>query len=277
MMKQKTLLKSSIIILFFMASMFSQAKAQDISMVGVSVGDSFNFKVTQNDFSSNSYDINMTELATFYNVSSLTQSSQYDFSTLVDTLNASLLPGVGKVFGVKVLSLPDSNSISGKLQFDYGTSSKDVVTGFFIGTPVTIIDWRFWKDFLYGLNDQTGEPIVSPGVYNNTQTFNATLNIQYSTVPKELSTNFDSLALNIEAYYDAQTGVLNKEVFQVILISAKINTPITQTFSFERSTDAVSTNTSNSNGASGPVPGFEFVALLSGLSVVAIFYNRKRK
>lgn len=275
-MNQKTLIKSFLITLFIFASLFSQAKAQDISNVGVSVGDSFNFKVTQNDFSSNSYDINITELVSYYNLTSFNASSQYDFSSLSKTLNASLLPSVGDVFGVKVLSLPDSTtSPTGKLEFDYGTMSKNVTTGFIIGTPVVFKDWSFWKTFLYSLNNQTSEPTVTPGVYNNTQTFNATLSIQFSSVPPQLS-SFNSLTLNVEAYYNAMTGVLNSETFQLVLTNSQLSQPVTQTFSFARTTEPVTSNSSKIT-SSGPVPGFEFIALIGGLSVLAVFIIRKRK
>lgn len=276
-MNQKTLLKSVFVILFISFSLFSQANAQDISKVGVSVGDSFNYKVTQNDFSSNSYNINVTELASFYNLTTLASSSEYDFSSLANSLNASLLPGVGDVFGVKVLSLPDTaTSLSGKLEFNYGSMSKNVTTGFFIGTPVVFKDWSFWKTFLYSLNNQTSEPTVTPGVYNNTQTFNATLSIHYSTVPKELD-SFDSLTVNLEAYYDAVTGVLNSEMLQIVLANSQLPEPVTQTFSFARTVEPVTANTSSKLTSSGPVPGFEFIALLGGLSVLSVFIIRKRK
>lgn len=277
-MNRNLFIKFLLLTSFLVLGSFSQVQAQE-SLVGVNVGDSFNYKVTANDFSSSQTGVNISDLISYYNFSQITLGTNYDFDSVIQSLNASLIPSVNDVFGVTVTQLPGSSS-SGAVSFNYGSATKDVTTGFMVGTPVTTLNWTYWHDFVYELSSSTTDPTIVPGVYSNAQTFNATLTLTYSSVPQVLADKgFSQLSLDIEVYYDATTGVLNQEIFVVTASNPSVSTlKATQTFSFERTDQALSSNQDNtSSNGSGPVPGFESVAALGSFVVLALYVNRKRR
>jgi hypothetical protein len=268
-MNNKLIVKFLIITAFLLVSSIGVgAQAQDVSQVGVNVGDTFNFKVTQNDFSSSSSYLN--ELFTFYNISDLSTNSQYDFSSLMETINATTTPGKGSVVGITVAQLPSSSSssVTGALNYTYGSTTKTVVTGFLIGTPVTLIDWASWKTVLYNLQttDTSADPQITPGVFQNDATFNASLSVTFGEVPSELANNgFISLTVKMDAYYNATTGVLNSEKIALTLTNSNSQLNILQEFAFARTTKSL---TSSTNTNTSSTPGFEFVPFLSVFSFV---------
>ena len=272
-MNNKLLIKSLILFSFLLIGSIGQGQVlgQDVSNVGVSVGDSFNYKITKNDFTQTSAYIN--ELITFYGIENISSSYNFDFSSLIETLNATIVPGEGSVLGVTVAQIPGTDAV-GALNYTYGSTTKTITTGFLLGTPVTFMDWSFWKDLLYALQDKYGtnsEPVITAGVYNDTSTFNATLSIQYNTVPADLASNgFTSLTVSMDAKYDATTGVVNSETFSITLGGQQV--PVVNTFSFQKTTASL-TSKSDTNTSS---PGFEAIALLGALPVVAVFYRRRK-
>jgi hypothetical protein len=252
-----------------------QVQAQDVSHVGVKVGDSFNYKVTKNDFASSlSY---FNELFTYYNISELSTNSQYNFSYLMQTINQTISPGVDSVVGITVVQLPTStsDSVTGALNYTFGSTTKTVTTGFLIGTPVTFTDWSFWKTSLYNIattTDSSADPQIVTGVFNNSETFNATVSVTFAEVPDSLANSgYNSLSVSLDAFYNATTGVLNSET---ITLKLQGTVPLTQQFTFERTTQPLTSN-SNTNTATSSTPGFEALAVLSAIPVVAVYYKRK--
>ncbi len=276
-MNNKLLIKFSIITAFLLIGTIGMgAQAQDVSQVGVKVGDSFNFEVTQNDFSSSSSYLN--QLFTFYNISDLSTNTQYDFSSLMQTINETTTPGVGSVVGITVAQLPSSSSssVTGALNYTYGSTTKTVVTGFLIGTPVTITDWQSWKTAIYNLKttDSSADPQIEPGFFIGTSSsspVNVTLMVTFAEVPTELANvGFSSLSVSLDASYNATSGVLFSESVSLIL---KGSAPTqTQTFSIARTDKSL---TSNTNTITNSTPGFEVLALLGAIPLVAVYHKRK--
>lgn len=272
-MKKSTIFKSLLIFSFLLLGTIGQGQAQDISNVGVQVGDTFNYEVLANDFSGNTSYI--TYLLNYYNFSDYSISSEYNLTSVISVFNSSLVPNTNSVVGVTVVQLPTTNTLSGELNYTYGSVTKTVLTGFLLFTPVTFKDWNFWYKNLYNLQTTSSiaEPTINVGVYNNSQTFNATLSITFSQVPDNLaSLGYSSLTLELEAYYDATTGVANSEILNLKLNG---NYPTVKSFEIARTNKALTSN-SNTNIATNSTPGFEVFALLSALPVVAVYYRRRK-
>lgn len=282
-MNNKLFFKFLIITAFLLIGTIGIAQAQDAPSVGVKVGDSFNFKVTQNDFSQSASSlsdllssVNTSQLLSDYNM-----SSSFNVSSIMQSFNVSQIPAQGSVIGVTVVQLPSTplsfdsfnssnNQLTGALNMTFGSTTKTVTTGFVLGTPVALTNWTFWKDALYKLQstDSSANPQVTVGAYPGTTSFNATVDVTY-TLPSSITNNstitFTSVKVALAASYDATTGVLNSESVAVTLQGTL---PITQTFAIARSAPTTNTVTSST-------PGFEAIMLLAALPVVAIYYKRK--
>jgi hypothetical protein len=276
-MNNKLKLKSLLLFSFFLLSLVSQGNAQNLT-VGVNVGDSFNFKITKNDFTSSTTKSYIQTLIDFYNVDELVVNGNYDFSSILKTLNETLVPSVGDVLGVTVTQLPQNDALSGKLNYTYGSTTKEILTGFMIGTPITITDWSFWNGSIYNLPSYITEGVLVPHVDMNSETFNASISITFNSVPSDLqSQGFNKLVFRLEAFYNATTGVANKESLSIELKNPSISIPIVQTFSFEKTTNPTTSDANNtSNNGSGPIPGFELIALVSGFVLLSGYYRLRK-
>lgn len=279
-MKNKLLFEALFLFSFLLIGAIGQGQAQDVSKVGVAVGDSFNFEISQNDFYSASTNY-LNYLLTYYNdtLSSYTVNSNYNLTSIINTLNETIKPNVGDVIGITVVQLPNSNSLSGMLNYTYGSTTKEVLTGFLIGTPVTTTDWSSWIQFLNGIyksSSTDGYQIIT-GAYSNAQTFNATISITFTSVPTQLSNlGYQSLSVDLYAYYNATTGVLNSEKLDLKIAGSPSGPTSVQNFAFTRTNKQLSSNTNTSSNGSGPVPGFEAIAVLVALPVVAALYKRRK-
>ena len=274
-MKKSLIIKSLIIFSFLLLGTFGQGQAQDVSNVGVQVGDTFNYVVLANDFTSSTpY---LTFLLNYYNFSEYSVSSEYNLTNVIQTFNASIIPNVNDVVGVTVAQLPTPNTLSGELTYNYGSFNKTILTGFLLFTPVTFRDWSFWKTNLYNLDttSPTAEPSITASVFNNLQTFNASLSLTFTQIPDNLTKlGYSSLTLELDAYYNATSGVANSEAINLKLNGAY---PTVQSFEISRTSRSLSSNANNSSSnGSGPVPGFEAIALIGALPVVAIYYRRRK-
>lgn len=284
-MNNKLLLKFTIITAFLLIGSIGAVQAQDSQSVGVKVGDSFNFEVTQNDFTqSASYlsdllsSVNTSQLSSDYNM-----SSSFNVSTIMQSFNVSQIPAQGTVFGVTVVQLPStplsfdsfnsSDNLTGALNVTDGSTTKTVTTGFLLGTPVASTNWTFWKTALYKLQttDSSANPQVTVGAYPGTTTFNATVDVTFQ-LPSSLTSNstytFKSVKVALAASYDATTGVLNSES---VALTLQGTIPVTNTFAIARTTKPLTTT----NSVTSSTPGFEAIMLLAALPVVAIYYKRK--
>jgi hypothetical protein len=271
------LLKFTLITAFLLIGTIGAVQAQD-SQVGVKVGDSFNYQVTKNDFSQAA--LNLNDLLSSLNTSTI--STDYNIpmdnlTSMIQTFNVSELPAVGSVLGVTVVSLPSSSSdqLTGALNITDGTTTKTVTTGFMIGTPVATTNWTYWKAAIYDLQttSSSAEPTVTPGVYSNAQTFNATVDMTFNQISNYITStsssySFTSLKVSLAASYDASTGVLKSESVTVTLDG---QIPLSMSFAIASTTKGVS---SGQNTVTTSTPGFEVLALLAALPVVAFLYKR---
>ena len=222
-MKNKTLFKALIVFSFLLLGTIGQGQAQSVSSVGVTVGDSFNFKVTKNDFTAVQTKAYVAQLLDYYNVSALTVNSNYDFSSIIETLNETMVPSVGDIIGFTVTQLPSNDAVSGKLNFTYGTTTEEMTTGFIIGTPVVFTDWAFWNTTVNELNNYATDlgGFIDASVQQDTNVFNFSVTITFTTVPDELSQNgFTSLIASLDGSYNKSTGILISESFKIDLKSS---------------------------------------------------------
>ena len=271
----KILVKTIIVFSLLLISIVGQGQAQDVTNIGVQVGDTFKFKVTKNDFTASSSRVYLKELVDYYNISDLGINSQFDFTSIIEALNETMTPSAGNTITVSVTELPTMDSLSGKVNVSFASTSKEVLTGFLIGTPVTFADWNFWKGLINDYNGKTydnGGISVVTELSNNTETFNTSIVITLSNIPSELSSaGISSLKVTLEANYNATSGVLNDEIFKIALQGSGTLAG-SQTFSISRSANAVVDTT-----ATGATPGFELVALIGGMIALTTIFNKKRE
>ena len=268
----KTYTKLVIVFGLIVLSVSSFAQAQDNTMVGVKVGDSFNFKVTQNQFITSTTQTYLNDLISYYiSGANISTSTQYNITSMLNTFNLTNSPSVGSIINVQVVSLPVADNFSGSLNVTMGSSSEVVKTGFVLGTPIVFTDWAFWQTTLNNVTGQSYNGFtLTASSSNNTQTFNATASVSTTNISTELkSYGWTSVSLSLEADYDAVSGVLIQET---LTLSLNGSVPQTQKFSIAR----VDTNpTVNSLSTSGPVPGFEAIALVGTLSLISVVYTKK--
>ncbi len=284
-MNNKYLFKFLIITAFLLIGTvgIGQAQAQDVN-VNVKVGDSFNFKVTKNDFTQSASLLN--GLITSFNTSVLTTNSEYNMSSfnvssMLQSFNISKLPAQGSVIGITVAQLPttqlsnSSDKLTGALNVTYDSMTKTVTTGFLIGTPVVFTNWTFWKSALSSLQttDPSANTQIDVGSSTSTTAFSANVNITFNQLPSEYTStsasySFSSLKVALAASYDTTTGVLNSES---VALTLQGQASVTLTFAVARTTEGLS----NSNTSS--TPGFEAITLLGAIPLVAIYYKRKKE
>lgn len=260
--------KLLIILGLFALSLSSISQAQTNTMVGVQVGDSFQFHVLKNDFTSSQVQQYLNDL--IKNFSSFVPSTdyQYNFSSVLNSLNQTM-PSAGTIMTVNVTALPVANTFSGELSISYGQVDVNVVTGFLIGTPVVFTDWGYWYSMLNAYNGYSSSGFyLQTSVANDTSTFNATVKISTNNVPESLQQyGYTSVSAGISASYNVTSGVLNQETLTVNLVGQYSTT---FTFSVSRYNEPASFNTSQ------PSPGFEALGLFAGMAVLAVVYNKKK-
>jgi hypothetical protein len=291
-MEKNVILGVLLTILFFLSISSPSMTQNDLdfefpTQVGVSVGDEFNYKITDDSLLSDQSPLSqfsMSELLGDFNDFNLTEFQiQTDISVDNLELNTSLVPQEGDIVKVTVVELPSATA-NGTISITYGNNTKELETFFFFGSPVTTTNWTFWENMLSqidSINDNITDVTLSSTISKDTQTFNFSLTVYVNNLPDVLTdSGVSNLQFKVFTSYNKTTGVQESAEFT---LSGKVETSdfssnIKYSYAWELTDEEPDTGNSNEDDSSGieSSPGFELISLLLGLTIFAVVYNRRK-
>ncbi|MHA2366155.1 MAG: hypothetical protein ACXAC7_19500 [Candidatus Hodarchaeales archaeon] len=254
--------------------------------IGVSMDDTFNFKVVENDLNPSAFGIDMNALSFNWSAIGL---ENFDFAVVDSVTNKIVIPGVGDILVIKITGLPtvdltdiaelttinNTDEIINKLVSNFGNMTitlynvtQELPSAFLIGTPVALMVWDLWTDALNNLeflNIGTSLFTINVDVDNsNALYFNSTIEVDF-TVPSELSAAISSMSLTQTMSYEKSTGIQEH-----MLVSLTVSTPLlgetTQKFHMIRTTEEPSQTSESSS-----THGFEIISLIiAGIILIQI-------
>jgi hypothetical protein len=270
----------------FVLFLFSSGVSAQLNPIGVSMDDTFNFKVVENDLNPSAFGIDMNALSFNWSAIGL---ENFDFAVVDSVTNKIVIPGVGDILVIKITGLPtvdltdiaelttinNTDEIINKLVSNFGNMTitlynvtQELPSAFLIGTPVALMVWDLWTDALNNLeflNIGTSLFTINVDVDNsNALYFNSTIEVDF-TVPSELSAAISSMSLTQTMSYEKSTGIQEH-----MLVSLTVSTPLlgetTQKFHMIRTTEEPSQTSESSS-----THGFEIISLIiAGIILIQI-------